>query len=215
MNIRNAKKSTWIALGASFTMFAATGIALAVTKAKSAVWLLLVESIVMISISPLVGDWLNGLKKQRRLEGFWKKFLVVLLVTGINAILATLAVHQMAIAYDHKSLSLQNLFIIGSLAWSVAWSVAGAWVWIWAWAWAMAWAVAVAGAVAGTGAVVGSVVVAGSVAASVAVAVAVAVAWASEDLIESVGKWKATMILFATGLTALGVGLLVKVLFGG
>ncbi|MBD2148621.1 serine/threonine protein kinase [Pseudanabaena sp. FACHB-1277] len=207
------KNSTWIALGLSFTIYAATGIALAIAQAKSAVWLLLVESIVMISLSPLVGDWLNGLEKQGKLKGFWKKFLVVFAIAGINAILSTLALNQVAIAYD-KNFSFQELLIIGAVAWGGGGfgTLAATWSWAWAMAWAVAW-----GMLAGTGTWAVAAAVSTSVAmnwaVTVAVAVAAVVAGSSEELLESVGKWKATMILFATGLAALGVGLLVKVLF--
>jgi len=112
-------KLTWIALGVSFTIYAATGITLTIAQAKSAVWLLLVESIIMISLSPLVGDWLNGLEKQGKLKGFWKKFLVVFLIAVINSILSTLVINQVAIVYD-KTYFFQDLLIfgVGPLGWT-------------------------------------------------------------------------------------------------
>ena len=78
-----------------------------------------------------------------------------------------------------------------------------------------AFAFAVLGAACFAGAVVAAVawILAIAVVAAVAGAWTGAVARASEELFESVGKEKATMILFATGFAALGVALLVKVLF--
>ena len=38
-------------------------------------------------------------------------------------------------------------------------------------------------------------------------------AWASEELLQTVGKWKAMLMLLGTGFAGLFVGLLVKFLF--
>lgn len=205
------KKSTWIDLGVSFTIYATTGIILSVSQVKSVAWLLLVLAIVMASISPLVGDWLNGLEKQGKLKGFWKKFLVF----------------DILIFDDDSSPSFDRFMLLSTslMAWIMTWIIN--WIVSWTEALLLDWNKALVGVEVGVGVA----------ALYVALCVTYLIVWtmywimafcsamwmatfatktfasASDELLESVGKWKATMILFVTGLAALGVGFLVKVLF--
>ena len=93
-----------------------------------------------------------------------------------------------------------------ALSWVRTWALSWVETWVETWAWALALSVLILLAV---------VLVVGGVALALALAFAwdFAWVWATEKLLESVGKWKATMILFSTGSAALGVGLLAKVLF--
>ena len=167
-------------------------------------YLLSVVSIIMISISPLVGSWLNGLEKQGKLEGFWMKICVVLVLAGVNVLAGTGVRYIVLANLSDFADSLYGSFVAISLsivagagvgaAWGWAGTFAGAWVGAWArsnWGFSlyqrffngnMSWSVPVA-------------LIAG-----------VAVVFASKKLLQSAGKWKAMMILLGTGLTGLGVG---------
>jgi len=197
-------------------------------KAKSSVWWLALAVIVMMSLTPLVGDWLNGFEKQGKLKGLWRKLLVVLAIAVINAILAALAIN----AYD-KTLSLQDLLIIGAVPgiamgtlypsrrevrrdrdWQIETGVlsgtgAGAGTGIWSGAWLLTVDLTRASHESFS-----SSLSVGWIVYSIFVLMWTGVWLAtSQALLNSVGKWKATMILLGIGLAGLGVGLLVKVLF--
>ncbi|MEI6065156.1 MAG: hypothetical protein WCQ26_11230 [Pseudanabaena sp. ELA748] len=159
------------------------------------------------------------LEKEGKIKEFWSKLIVTTLISAINAFLSTITLYY-AVIGTGGAISFEKLlrigivswFLAGYAAWSSAWSMA------WSSAVTMAWCLTVAGAWQAAGAwsavaVVGVGVGAWSVVGVAALAGYAAVIVTAEELLESLGKWKATMILFATGLAGLGVGLLVKVLF--
>ncbi len=98
---------------------------MAVVKAPSPVWWLLLESIAMISLAPIVGDRLNGMEKQGKLNGFWAKFLVWLLMTVINATAVTLSVYFVVLSLGQPISS----EVVASIWFGAgAWAGAGDWV---------------------------------------------------------------------------------------
>jgi hypothetical protein len=219
-----------ILLGSTLGLWAMSmySIGFADVNAKSSVWWLALAVIVMMSLTPLVGDWLNGLEKQGKLKGFWRKLLFVLAIAVINAILAALAIN----AYD-KTLSFQDLLIIGAMPGIVMGTLypfsrevrrdrdrqietgvlsgtgAGAGTGVWSGAWFLTVDLTRASHQSFS-----SSLSVGWIVYSIFVLMWTGV-WliTSQALLNSVGKWKATMILLGIGLASLGVGLLVKVLF--
>ena len=193
----------------------------------------------MYSISPLVGGWLYKLKRHDKIKEFWAKLIAITLIPAIKAVLSTISLYY-AISASGNVISSELLLAIGiiSLTWALTLTLAGAGAGagaivtafydiddiqdlavVLAVVWAVVWAVGLA-------------VVSKSWAESVVVglyggmlvwfviwAVRFTVGWAlgwtlaAKNLLESFGKWKATVILFGTGFIGLFVGLLVKVLF--
>lgn len=191
------KVSTWIALCIMFATCVFDGKVSARYTGRYEL-LFSVVSVIMISISPLVGSWLNGLERQGKLEAFWKKVCVVLVLAGVN-VLAVAGVETMPIIdgnlsgsnFDPRYAFEISLSMVAGAGVGAAWGWAGTMTGVWVGAWARntygfhlygSWSVGLA-------------VVAG-----------VAVVLASEKLLQTVGKWKAMMILLGTGLTGLGVG---------
>ena len=202
------KVSTWVALCIMFAISVFDGKVIA-SDGRNYVWLFSVVSIIMISISPLVGFWLNRLEKQGKLEDLWKKICVFLILAGVNVLTVLgvgtiIVVNQREYSFDgylstlfEVSLSVAAGAGVGSI-WGWAGTVAGAWVGAWA---NNTWA----------GTLYAYLYHSGqsnfrfySVAASIAVGIAVVLA--SEKLLQSAGKWKAMMILLGTGLAGLGIG---------
>jgi serine/threonine protein kinase len=195
------KVSTWIALSIMFAICVFDGKVLASYNDYG--YLFSVVSIIMISISPLVGSWLNGLEKEGKLEGLWKKICVVLVFAGVN-VLAGTGVRYIVLAnlsgfadslYD--SFVAISLSIVAGAGVGAAWGWAGTFAGAWAGAWARSsWAFELYSNLYGS--MFWSV--------PVALIAGVAVVFASKKLLQSAGQWKAMMILLGTGLTGLGVG---------
>ncbi|MEI6329803.1 MAG: serine/threonine-protein kinase [Pseudanabaena sp. ELA645] len=197
------KVSTWIALSVMFAICVFDGkvIAWYAREGFPYQWLFSVFSIIMISVSPLVGSWLNGLEKQGKLEGFWKKIRFFLVLVGVNIlagagakiIYGNLIGFSFSLSYlFESSLSIMVGAVLGSV-WGWTGTFAGAWAGVWSLtSWGFDLYKTLNGSVFLT---LGGTVVAG-----------VAVVLASEKLLQSAGKWKAMMILLGTGLTGLGVG---------
>ena len=203
------KVSTWIALCIMFATCVFDGKVIAWYASQGFPYesLFSVVSIIMISISPLVGSWLNGLEKQGKLEGFWKKICVVLVLAGIN-VLAVVGLRSIidgklidfSLGYLFEiSLSIMVGAVLGSV-WGWTGTFAGAWAGVWSLtSWGFDLYKTLNGSVFLT---LGGTVVA-----------VMAVGLASQKLLQSIGKWKAMLMLLGTGFAGLFVGLLVRVLF--
>ena len=172
-------------------------------------WLVSVVSIIMISLSPLVGSWLNKLEKQGKLEDLWKKICVGLVLAGINDLIAigvitiiNVNLRQYNFGGYFSTLFEISLSVAAGAGFGAAWGWAGTFAGAWVGAWAKnTWAFDLYGYLYHSSQ---SNYQFYSVAASIGVGVAVV--FASQKLLQSIGKWKAMMILLGTGLTGLGVG---------
>jgi hypothetical protein len=191
-------------------------------------WFIPVISTIMLSISPLIGNWLNGLAQQGK-KVFFKNSLSILAIWVTNSIFLALI---MVFSYDSlpyffgrrhnpdgyfmmatvslfQSLML-SLILCGALALASWFTKTRARV------------LAGSGARAGFAAYplfISLAVGMGRRGGGMETAIILTAiwawlgAWASEELLQSVGKWKAMLMLLGTGFAGLFVGLLVKVLF--
>ena len=231
------KVSTWIALWMIFGIYTFNSICFAVygygrssyrdNYWSNWYWLLPVISTIMLSISPLIGNWLNGLAQQGK-KIFLKNSLSILAVSGASSILCNLIVYlgdgDQGIKSDFvRVLMVVGLFLMGGLM--AASLLGGTLALAGVLSGARRRALAGSGARAGSGAsslfgslamgmgLAGAGAEAGWFAFILAFIWAWLGAWASEELLQTVGKWKAMLMLLGTGFAGLFVGLLVKFLF--
>lgn len=231
------KVSTWIALWMIFGVYTFNAVRFATDgmryfyeeyASSNWFWLIPVISTVMLSISPLIGDWLSGLARQGK-KIFFKNSLSILAIWVTNSIFFTLIMvvsypslqyffrgrHDPSGYFMMATVSLVQCLIVSSV---------------------LCGALALASwfTKTRTRALAGSGARAGFAAYPLFISLAIGMgtgggrietaftwafiwawfgAWASEELLQTVGKWKAMLMLLGTGFAGLFVGLLVKFLF--
>jgi len=193
------KVSTWIALCMMFAICVYDGSIINISGYGSHPLLFSVFSIITISVSPLVGSWLNRLEKQGKLESLWIKICVFLVLAGVNVLAGagTKIINANLTGYRISSdyLSLISLSILVGAVLGRIWG----WTGTFAGAWAGSWGLTTWGFHLHSHRSMFEAVV-------VAVVICLAGVMSSENLLQTIGKWKAMMILFGTGIAGLGVG---------
>ena len=223
------KASTWIALWMIFGIYTFNAVCFALygqsyvyNERSDWFWLIPVISTVMLSISPLIGDWLNELERQGK-KIFFKNSLSILAIGITSFILFGLImwVSYPAMPYLLSRISYFKILISCYLIYTPI----------------LCGALALASLLTGDRArfLAGSGARAGFVSHPLFISLAIGLnfigglrietaftlafiwawlgAWASEELLQGVGKWKAMLMLLGTGFAGLFVGLLVKFLF--
>jgi hypothetical protein len=200
-------------------------------------WLIPVISTVMLSILPLIAAWLNGLAQQGK-KIFLKNSLSILGVWVTSFILFSLIlwVSYPAIPYLLSGILGSDVFDFGISAKKYFTMAALGLINCLIYTLILCGALALASLLTKTRAkaLAGSGARAGFAAYPLCISLAIGMggyerdfitafiltfiwawlgAWASEELLQSVGKWKAMLMLLGTGFAGLFVGLLVKVLF--
>ncbi len=226
------KVSTWIALWMIFGIYTFNSIRFAIVgqsyeyaERSHWFWLIPVISTIMLPISPLIGDWLNGLAKQGK-KVFFKNSLSILGIWVTNFILFTLIleVSYPAIPYLLSGINYFMIAALGLINCLIYTAILCGALALASW-----FTKTRAKALAGSGARAGfaayplfiSLTISLNFIGGGGIETAFILtfiwawlgAWASEELLQSVGKWKAMLMLLGTGFAGLFVGLLVKVLF--
>jgi serine/threonine protein kinase len=193
--------STWAALCIMFAISVFDGKVIAWYSSEIIryQWLFTVFSIIMISVSPLVGSWLSGLEKKGNLEGFWKKIRIFLVLAGVNVLAGAGAKiifgNLIGSSFSSDYLSLISLSILVGAVLGRIWGWTGTFAGAWAGSWGLtSWGYYLYSKQSMFVAVV------------VAVVACLAVVMVSEKLLQTIGKWKAMMILLGTGIGGYVVG---------
>ena len=239
------KVSTWIALWMIFGIYTFNAVRFALYENRyyeyafrsDWFWLIPVISTIMLSISPLIGDWLNGLAQQGK-KIFFKNSLSILGIWVTSFILFSLIlwVSYPAIPYLLSGILGSYVFDFGISAEDYFTMAALGLINCWIYTLILCGALAFASWLTKTRAkaLAGSGARAGFAAYPLCISLAIGMgkyesdlitagiltfiwawfgAWASEELLQSVGKWKAMLMLLGSGFAGLFVGLLVKFIF--